>query len=56
MTQTVDQAVAMIAERSGGVAPRLGIVLGSGLGEVVQLLDDPVSIDYSEIPGFPSLT
>ena len=56
MTQTVDQAVAMIAERSGGVAPRLGIVLGSGLGDVVQLLDDPVSIDYSEIPGFPSLT
>jgi xanthosine phosphorylase len=34
-------------------APRLGIVLGSGLGAVADALDDAVTIPYSELPGFP---
>jgi purine nucleotide phosphorylase len=56
VTSAVEQAAAMIAKQAGGKAPRFGIVLGSGLGEVVELLDDPVTIDYRELPGFPSLT
>ena len=56
MTTAIEQAAAMIAEHTGDEPPRLGIVLGSGLGEVVQLVQDPVTIDYREIPGFPSLT
>jgi purine-nucleoside phosphorylase len=38
-----------IAER----APRLGIILGSGLGAVAEALDDAVTIPYTELPDFP---
>jgi xanthosine phosphorylase len=38
-----------IAER----APRLGIILGSGLGAVAEALEDRVVIPYSELPDFP---
>jgi len=39
-----------IAERS----PRLGIILGSGLGAVAEALEDAVSIPYTELPDFPA--
>jgi purine-nucleoside phosphorylase len=32
--------------------PRVGIVLGSGLGSFAETLEDPVSVPYGEIPGF----
>jgi purine-nucleoside phosphorylase len=35
-------------------SPRAALVLGSGLGDYVQGLDDPISIPFAEIPGFPS--
>ncbi len=34
-------------------APRLGIVLGSGLGAVADALDDAVRIPYSDLTDFP---
>jgi xanthosine phosphorylase len=40
----------VIAER----APRLGIILGSGLGAVAEALEDAVSIPYTELPDFPA--
>jgi xanthosine phosphorylase len=46
-------AADVIAERAPGHAPRLGIVLGSGLGAVAEALADPVTIPYGELPGFP---
>jgi xanthosine phosphorylase len=46
-------AAALIAERAPGFSPRLGIVLGSGLGAVAEALDAPVTIPYGELPGFP---
>jgi xanthosine phosphorylase len=39
-----------LAER----APRLGIILGSGLGAVAEALEDAVSIPYTELPDFPA--
>ncbi|HWM08540.1 MAG TPA: purine-nucleoside phosphorylase, partial [Solirubrobacteraceae bacterium] len=39
-----------IAER----APRLGIILGSGLGAVSDALEDAVQIPYGELPDFPA--
>jgi xanthosine phosphorylase len=39
-----------IAER----APRLGIILGSGLGAVAEALEDAVVIPYTELPDFPA--
>lgn len=36
--------------------PQIGIILGSGLGPLVNVLEQPAEIDYSEIPGFPRTT
>jgi purine-nucleoside phosphorylase len=36
--------------------PRVMVVLGSGLGAFADELDDPISIPYSEIPGWPTST
>ena len=38
------------------VAPRVGIVLGSGLGAVADAVEDAVSVGYDELPGFPRPT
>lgn len=37
-------------------APRIGMVLGSGLGAVAERVEDPDVIDYDELPGFPRPT
>ena len=39
--------------RSAEHAPRVGVVLGSGLGAVADAVEDPVVIGYDELPGFP---
>lgn len=38
------------------VRPVVGLVLGSGLGELAETLVDPVAIPYDEIPGWPVST
>ncbi len=37
----------------GAVTPRIGIVLGSGLGAVADAVQDRISVPYRELPGFP---
>jgi xanthosine phosphorylase len=44
------QAAAALREH---VEPRVGIVLGSGLGAVADAVQDAVTIGYEELPGFP---
>jgi xanthosine phosphorylase len=34
-------------------SPRVGVVLGSGLGAVADAVQDPVVLSYEELPGFP---
>jgi len=36
--------------------PRIAIILGSGLGPLADSLEQPVEIDYRDIPGFPETT
>ena len=43
----------LLVSRLGGVAPRHGIVLGSGLGSLVEAITDPLRIPYSDLPSFP---
>ena len=38
----------------GGLVPRYGIILGSGLGSLVDTVEGGVRIPYSELPSFPS--
>jgi xanthosine phosphorylase len=49
----VSTAAEVIGARAPGFAPRLGIVLGSGLGGLADTLTDAVVIPYAELPGFP---
>jgi xanthosine phosphorylase len=44
------EAAALLSER---VQPRVGIVLGSGLGAVADAVEDPITIGYEDLPGFP---
>jgi xanthosine phosphorylase len=37
-------------------SPRVGVVLGSGLGAVADAVDDPVVVGYEDLPGFPRPT
>ncbi len=39
-----------------GEEPQIAIILGSGLGALVNYFEDTVEINYSEIPGFPQAT
>ena len=48
---TAADAAAVMNERSG-LRPRVGVVLGSGLGAVADAVADPTTIDYGELPGF----
>lgn len=36
--------------------PRIGIVLGSGLGDLAEKLENPIYVPYAEIDGFPTST
>jgi xanthosine phosphorylase len=48
----VTEAADAIAARARGFAPRLGLMLGSGLGELAERLEERVEIPYGELPGF----
>ncbi|MCU1244149.1 MAG: purine-nucleoside phosphorylase [Acidobacteria bacterium] len=50
MINAIDEAVSFVRSRSA-IQPSTGVILGSGLGDVVDSLDIDVAIPYSEIPG-----
>jgi len=52
----VAEAAATLQSRLGALAPRVGIVLGSGLGAAAEAVTNPVVMPYSEIPHFPQST
>lgn len=53
--QPVDAAAAAVRARDPRV-PDVGIVLGSGLGDVAALLEDATPIPYADIPDMPATT
>ena len=50
MLKSLDAAISFIRSRSS-IQPVVGVILGSGLGNVVEAIDAEVTIPYSEIPG-----
>jgi purine-nucleoside phosphorylase len=46
---------AAVRERTS-LVPRVGIVLGSGLGDLAADLEDVVAIPFAELPGWPAAT
>lgn len=53
--QRVNEAAAYI-EQKLGFRPTIGLILGSGLGVLADLIEEAVVIDYSDIPHFPVST
>ena len=49
---SITEAARLLRGRSG-LEPRLGIVLGSGLGAVADAVEDAATLAYDELPGFP---
>ena len=49
------EAAAVLSARAG-LRPRVGIVLGSGLGAVAEAVEGATSIEYADLPGFPRPT
>jgi xanthosine phosphorylase len=48
------EAAAVIRAAAGDrPAPRVALVLGSGLGALADAVDDAVAIPYADLPGFP---
>jgi purine-nucleoside phosphorylase len=46
-------AVDILTEKLGELKPRYGIILGSGLGSLVDEVKDALRIPYADLPGFP---
>jgi purine-nucleoside phosphorylase len=55
MIESIDTAVSFIRSRTK-LQPQIGVILGSGLGNVVDSIDIETSIPYSEIPGAKAST
>jgi purine-nucleoside phosphorylase len=51
----IDDALSAIRERSS-LVPRVGVVLGSGLGGFAERIEDATEIPYVDIPGWPVST
>jgi xanthosine phosphorylase len=46
-------AVEVIRARLPGFVPRIGVILGSGLGAIAEAIEGTATIDYADLPGFP---
>ncbi|SFC00060.1 xanthosine phosphorylase [Massilia yuzhufengensis] len=55
-SNTPFEAADVIKARKPGFAPRVALILGSGLGVLAEQMTDAVSISYADLPGFPIST
>ena len=53
---SIQVASKLLKEQLGGIVPEIGIVLGSGLGRLADVIKDPIVISYSSLPDFPVST
>jgi purine-nucleoside phosphorylase len=49
----MNTVIDLLVERLDGLVPRTAIVLGSGLGSLVEDVTDQVRVPYAELNGFP---
>ena len=52
-TNNVAEVVDIVGARAPGFAPKVGLVLGSGLGDLAHEIEDAIRIPYADLPGFP---
>lgn len=54
--QQVQEAAQSIQSKIRGITPAMGLILGSGLGDLAEQVESPISISYDEVPHFPLST
>ena len=55
MLEKIKQTADFLRQRAGEM-PKLAIILGTGLGNLVDHIEEKLYIPYSEIPKFPVST
>jgi len=55
MINKINEAAEFLRSK-GMTAPEIGIILGTGLGKLADLIEKEIEIDYEEIPHFPIST
>jgi purine-nucleoside phosphorylase len=53
MAGRLEACVAAVRAKAPAAAPKVGIILGSGLGDFATALQDPTVIPYADLPSFP---
>src|SRR5437016_2536265 len=53
MASPLEACIGALRAKAPGAAPKVGIILGSGLGSFADALETPIAINYSELPNFP---
>ena len=56
MYQLIEETIGFIRKKIGDFEPEFGIILGTGLGKLVDEIDVAYSLMYSNIPNFPIST
>lgn len=54
--ENIRQSAAKITAALGGLQPKIAIILGSGLGGLADKIEQPITLAYQDLPGFPVLT
>lgn len=54
--EQIKASAAFVQNRIDGFVPEIGIILGTGLGGLVEHIDIKYSLDYASIPNFPVST
>jgi len=55
MKKYIDESVAFLQQR-GFDAPEIGIILGTGLGQIIDHVEIEAEMSYNHIPNFPTAT
>ncbi|MDE5970255.1 MAG: purine-nucleoside phosphorylase [Muribaculaceae bacterium] len=56
MLEQIKQTADFLSQRITGKMPEIAIILGTGLGPIVDFIDEAQYIPYAEIPNFPIST
>lgn len=54
--ENVRQSGLKLTAALGGRKPKIAIILGTGLGGLAAKIENPVTVPYADLPGFPVLT
>ncbi|GIP32313.1 purine-nucleoside phosphorylase [Paenibacillus sp. J2TS4] len=54
--EEIQEAAQYLREAWQGLSPQIGLVLGSGLGDLAEQVTDAIAIPYHQIPHFPVST